>query len=94
MQLREVFDLVDHDGSGAIDWQELRAGLRGGLHSHFPSGLKCTAFTSRHSPHQPCRAPPSLGIGFPVTKKEVKAMVMEADQDGNGCVVILCPVVV
>ena len=29
MELREVFLLCDHDQSGAVDWRELRAGLRG-----------------------------------------------------------------
>eukprot|EP00730_Choanoeca_flexa_P013101 TRINITY_DN4965_c0_g1_i2.p2 TRINITY_DN4965_c0_g1~~TRINITY_DN4965_c0_g1_i2.p2 ORF type:complete len:164 (+),score=40.74 TRINITY_DN4965_c0_g1_i2:68-559(+) len=29
MQLREVFDLTDQDGSGRLDWKELRTALRG-----------------------------------------------------------------
>tara|TARA_B100000614_G_C14177770_1_gene339963 strand:- start:197 stop:319 length:123 start_codon:yes stop_codon:yes gene_type:complete len=29
LEIREIFQLCDLDSSGAIDWRELRGGLRG-----------------------------------------------------------------
>eukprot|EP00054_Salpingoeca_dolichothecata_P023415 m.156109 g.156109 ORF g.156109 m.156109 type:complete len:161 (+) comp24676_c0_seq5:168-650(+) len=54
IEMREIFLLCDSDGSGALDWQELCAALR--------------------------------GIGFPVSKKQAKTMIRQADTAQNGVI--------
>ena len=92
MEIREVFDTFDSDGSGAIDVDELRAAMKvqspplsasasqtklDYLPSPPLSLLLCTP-TSRSSPTLQLQA-----LGQPMTKQAAKTLIDEIDESGE-----------